>query len=54
MIFLFEIRCSTLKQFVNEIQEIMPLRTCVSYFFTFPKKIYGVSVIRFALKKLSK
>ena len=47
MIFVVEIRCSNIGQFVNEIQEIMPLRTCVSYFLTFPKK-YGVSVIRFA------
>ena len=39
------------EQFVKEIQEIKPLQTCESYFLTFPKKICGVSVIRFALQK---
>ena len=38
MIFKFEIRCSIFNKFVNEIQETMPLRTCVSYFLIFPKK----------------
>ena len=40
-----------IEQFVKEIQEIKPLLTCESYFLTFPKKICGVSVIRFALQK---
>ena len=38
------------EQFVKEIQEIKPLQTCESYLI-FPKKICGVSVIRFALQK---
>ena len=40
-----------IEQFVKERQEIKPLQTCESYFLTFPKKICGVSVIRFALQK---
>ena len=40
-----------IEQFVKERQEIKPLQTCESYFLTFPKKIWGVSVIRFALQK---
>ena len=41
-----------IEQFVKERQEIKPLQImCVSYFMTFPKNIYGVSVIRFAIKK---
>ena len=40
-----------IEQFVKEIQEIKLLQTCESYFLTFPKKICGVSVIRFALQK---
>ena len=40
-----------IEQFVKERQEIKPLRMRVSYFVTFPKNIYGVSVIRFALQK---
>ena len=40
-----------IEQFVKERQEIKPLQTCESYFFTFPKKICCVSVIRFALQK---
>ena len=38
------------EQFVTEIQKIKPLRTCVSYYMTFPKHIYGVSVLRFVLQ----
>ena len=40
-----------IEPFVRERQEIKPLQTCESYFLTFPKKICGVSVIRFALQK---
>ena len=42
-----------IEQFVNERQEIKPLRMCVSYFLTFQTNIisYGISVIRFALQK---
>ena len=40
-----------IEQFVKEIQEIKPLQTCESYFFTFPKTICGVSVTRFPLQK---
>ena len=41
-----------IEQFLKERQEIKPSRTCVSYLFNFSfKKIYGVSVIRFALQK---
>ena len=40
-----------IEQFVRETQEIKPLQTCESYFFTLPTKICGVSVIRFALQK---
>ena len=40
-----------IEQFVRERQEIKPLQTCESYFLTFPQKICGVSVIRFALQK---
>ena len=40
-----------IEQFVKERQEITPLQTCECYFLTFPKKICGVSVIRFALQK---
>ena len=40
-----------IEQFVKERQEIKPLQTCESYFWTFPKKILGVSVIKFALQK---
>ena len=39
------------KQFVKERQEIKPLRTCLPYCLTFPKNIWGVSVLRFALQK---
>ena len=38
-------------QFVKEVQEIKPLRMFLSYFLAFPKNIYNVSVIRFALQK---
>ena len=40
-----------IEQFVKERQEIYPLQTCESYFFNFSKKICGVSVIRFPLRK---
>ena len=40
-----------IEKFVKERQEIKPLHTCESYFLTFPKKICGVSVIRFAFQK---
>ena len=40
-----------IEQFVKERQEIKTLQTCESNFLTFPKKICGVSVIRFALRK---
>ena len=40
-----------IEQFVKERQEILPLRTRVSYFFTFPKNICGVSVVTFALQR---
>ena len=40
-----------IKQFVKERREIESLQTCESHFFTFPTKICGVSVIRFALQK---
>ena len=36
---------------VKERQLIKPLQTCESYFWTFPKNIFGVSVIRFFLQK---
>ena len=39
-----------IEQFVKLRQEIKPLRTSVSYFCTFPRNVYGVSVIRFALQ----
>ena len=40
-----------IEQFVKLRQEIKSLRTAVSYFFTFQKNIYSVSVIIFALQK---
>ena len=40
-----------IKQFFKERQEIKSLQTCEFHFFTFPTKIWGVSVIRFALQK---
>ena len=40
-----------IKQFVKEPQEIKSLQTSESHFFTFPTKIYGVSVKRCALQK---
>ena len=40
-----------IEQFIKERQEIKPLKTCESYFWSSPKKICGVSVIRFALQK---
>ena len=39
-----------IEQFVKERQEIKHLRTYLICL-TFPKKIYGVSIIRFALQK---
>ena len=43
-----------IEQFVEERQEIKPLRTCVSYYVTFQWNlhVYGVSVIRFALQQI--
>ena len=40
-----------IEQFVRDRKEIKPLPTCEFYFWTFPKKMCGVSVIRFALQK---
>ena len=40
-----------IEQCVKEREEIKPLQTCETYFWTFSKKIFGVSVIRFALQK---
>ena len=39
------------EQFVKERQEIKPLQSCEFFFLTFPRKICGVSIIRFALQK---
>ena len=43
-----------IEQFVNERQEIKPLQTCESYFFTFQKKNAASQLQDLPYKKLSK